>query len=295
MGAIQGLGVIGVGTMGEPICANLAQKSGLPVCAMDRRQEPLQRLAANGVTPCASLAALAGRAELVFLSLPSGREVEAVCLGEEGIASVRGRIRLVVDCGTSPVALTRKIGTRLAAAGIDFADAPVARTREAAQQGRLSIMVGASPELFERLLPYLRAFGTDITHCGPVGSGQAVKILNNMVLFETVGALAEALAIGRRAGLDERLLLDALSKGSADSFALRNHGIKAMLPRDFPENAFAAEYALKDLSYALELAREGGIAVAGAELAGARLDEAIRRGDGRRYWPVLLKVVAGEE
>jgi hypothetical protein len=76
---------------------------------------------------------------------------------------------------------------------------------------------------------------------------------------------------------------------------LRNHGIKAMLPRDFPENAFAAEYALKDLSYALELAREGGIAVAGAELAGARLDEAIRRGDGRRYWPVLLKVVAGEE
>jgi 3-hydroxyisobutyrate dehydrogenase len=68
-----------------------------------------------------------------------------------------------------------------------------------------------------------------------------------------------------------------------------------MLPRDFPENAFAAEYALKDLSYALELAREGGIAVAGAELAGARLGEAIRRGDGRRYWPVLLKVVAGEE
>jgi len=212
-----------------------------------------------------------------------------------GIAAVRGRIRLVVDCGTSPVTLTRKIAARLAAVGIDFADAPVARTREAAQQGRISIMVGASSELFERVSPYLRAFGTDVTYCGPVGSGQAVKILNNMVLFETVGALAEALAIGRRAGLDERLLLETLSKGSADSFALRNHGMKAMLPRDFPENAFAAEYALKDLSYALELARDGGVAIAGAELAGARLAEAIRRGHGQRYWPVLLKVVAGEE
>lgn len=295
MTAIQSIGVIGVGTMGEPICANLAKKCGVPVYAMDPRPEPLQRLKANGVSACGSLAELADRTDLVFLSLPNGREVEAVCLGEGGIASIPGRIRLVVDCGTSPVALTRKIAERLARAGVDFADAPVARTREAAQQGHLSIMVGASGELFDRLLPYLRAFGTDVIPCGPVGSGQAVKILNNMVLFETVGALAEALAIGRRAGLDERLLVEALSKGSADSFALRNHGMKAMLPRDFPENAFAAEYALKDLSYALELAREGGIAVAGAELAGARLAEAIRRGHGRRYWPVLLKVVAGEE
>jgi 3-hydroxyisobutyrate dehydrogenase-like beta-hydroxyacid dehydrogenase len=295
MAAIQGLGVIGVGTMGEPICANLMRRCGVPVHAVDPRPEPLRRLAAEGVASCASLAELADRADLVFLSLPSGREVEAVCLGEGGIASVRGRIRLVVDCGTSPVALTRKIAGRLAAAGIDFADAPVARTREAAQQARLSIMVGARGDVFEGLLPYLSAFGTDIIYCGPVGSGQAVKILNNMVLFETVGALAEALAVGRSAGLDERLLLEALGKGSADSFALRNHGMKAMLPREFPENAFAADYALKDLSYALELAREGGIAVAGAELAGARLAEAIRRGDGRRYWPVLLKVVAGEE
>jgi len=292
MGAIQGLGVIGVGTMGEPICANLAQKSGLPVCAMDRRQEPLQRLAANGVTPCASLAALAGRAELVFLSLPSGREVEAVCLGEEGIASVRGRIRLVVDCGTSPVALTRKIGTRLAAAGIDFADAPVARTREAAQQGRLSIMVGASPELFGRLLPYLRAFGTDITHCGPVGSGQAVKILNNMVLFETVNALSEAIAVAKSSGVDPKLLLETLSKGSADSFALRNHGLKAIVPGVFPERAFSTEYALKDLSYALELAREGGITLRGAELIGRILQEAIDAASGENYFPAIAKHIA---
>jgi 3-hydroxyisobutyrate dehydrogenase-like beta-hydroxyacid dehydrogenase len=137
--------------------------------------------------------------------------------------------------------------------------------------------------------------GTDISHCGPVGCGQVVKILNNMVLIETVGALAEALAIGGRAGVDERLLLETLSKGSADSFALRNHGMKAMLPRQFPENAFCAEYALKDLGYALELARAGGIAAAGAEVARDRLGRVIGRGHGRKYWPVLLAAVAGED
>ena len=295
MAGIESLGFIGLGTMGEPMCGNLARKSGLPVYAADRRTEPLRRLAGEKVIACASPADVARRADLVFLSLPSGREVEEVCLGADGIPAAGGRARVVVDCGTSPVELTRSLARRLAEAGIDFADAPVARTREAAQQGRLSIMVGGAPELFARLKPYLATMGTDITHCGPVGSGQVVKILNNMVLIETVGALAEALAIAGRAGVDERLLFETLAKGSADSFALRNHGMKAMLPREFPENAFAAEYALKDLGYALELARDGGVTAAGAEVARQRLVEAIRRGHGRRYWPVLLEMVIGKE
>src|SRR5262249_3061077 len=134
--------------MGEPMCANLARKSGLPVLAMDRRAEPLQRLAAAGVAGCTGIAEVAARAELIFLSLPSGREVEEGCLGPGGIPASAGRVRVVVDCGTSPVALTRALAARLAESGIDFADAPVARTREAAQQGRLSIMVGASAALY---------------------------------------------------------------------------------------------------------------------------------------------------
>ena len=295
MAAIEALGFIGLGTMGEPMCANLARKSGLRVYAADRRPEPLRRLAADNVVACADVAEVAQRADVVFLSLPSGREVEDVCLGVGGLLGAGGRARIVVDCGTSPVALTRTLAARLAEAGIDFADAPVARTREAAQQGRLSIMVGAPAALFARIGPYLAAMGSDITHCGPVGCGQVVKILNNMVLFETVGALAEALAIGGRAGVDERLLLETLGKGSADSFALRNHGMKAMLPREFPENAFCAEYALKDLGYALELARAGGVGAAGAEVTRDRLAEAIGRGHGQKYWPVLLRVVSGEQ
>ena len=105
----------------------------------------------------------------------------------------------------------------------------------------------------------IRCFATDVTHCGEVGAGQVTKILNNMVLFETVNALAEAVALAKHNGVDPKLLLDTLSKGSADSFALRNHGLKAIVPGVFPERAFSTEYALKDLSYALELARDAGL------------------------------------
>lgn len=289
MSAIEALGFIGLGVMGEPMCENLARKSGRPVSATDLRQAPLDRLAAAGVAACASVADLAEKADLILLSLPGGLEVEAVC--GTIIDAPRRRAAVVVDCSTAPVRLTREVAARCEAAGIAYADAPVARTREAARQGTLSIMVGAEPELFQRIRPILACMGSEVTLCGPVGCGQVVKLLNNMMLFEIGSALAEVIAIGRRSGVDERLLLETLSKGSSDSFALRNHGMKAMLPRRFPEDAFGTEYARKDLAYALELAREAGVAAAGAEVAQRRLEAASARGFGRNYWPVILKMV----
>ena len=153
---------------------------------------------------------------------------------------------------------------------------------------------GASEEIFRRIEPLLKTFATEITHCGKIGAGQLTKILNNMVLFETGVALAEALALARRVGLDPALLFATLAKGSADSFALRNHGMKAMLPQNFPERAFSAQYALKDISYALECAAGVGLRLSGAELARTRLEQAIAQGFGEQYWPVIAKVV-GEE
>jgi 3-hydroxyisobutyrate dehydrogenase-like beta-hydroxyacid dehydrogenase len=118
------------------------------------------------------------------------------------------------------------------------------------------------------------------------------KILNNMVLFQTVNALAEAVAVARSAGVDAKLLLETLSKGSADSFALRNHGLKAIVPGVFPDRAFSTEYALKDLGYALELAAEGGLRLRGAELIGEVLLEAIDAGSGEAYFPVIARHIA---
>jgi 3-hydroxyisobutyrate dehydrogenase len=291
MSQSDAIGFIGLGVMGEPICRNLLKKSGRPVTAFDLSQEPLARLRSEGAITAASIADVMRAADVVFFCLPSGKHVRGLFEGEGGILSHVRKGQIVIDLGTSPVSLTRELASKLEAKGASFADAPIARTRQAAIEGTLSVMVGAAPALFARIEPLIRHFATEVTNCGGVGAGQVTKILNNMVLFQTVNALAEAAAIARRSGVEPKLLFETLSKGSADSFALRNHGMKAMIPNEFPERAFSTEYALKDLTYALDLARDVNLQTPGAELAGSVLQEAIDNGYGAAYWPVIAKVV----
>ncbi len=248
----------------------------------------MARLSADGAEVAASVADAVRQSDIVFLCLPSAKHVRAVFEGDGVLKNIRNG-QVVVDLGTSSVSQTRDFAGQLQARGAAWADAPIARTRQAAQDGTLSVMVGATPELYAAIEPLIRCFATDITHCGDVGAGQVTKILNNMVLFETVNALSEAVAIAKHNGVDPALLLIRLSKGSADSFALRNHGLKAIVPGNFPERAFSTEYALKDLSYALELARDAGIKIRGAELIGQVLQEAIDAGSGGAYFPVISK------
>ncbi|WP_413205794.1 NAD(P)-dependent oxidoreductase [Rhodospirillum sp. A1_3_36] len=285
------IGFIGLGVMGEPICRNMLLKSGYSLFVHDIAAEPVARLVAQGATAAATMAEVFSQADIVFLSLPGGPQVEAVIAGPGGCLETARSGQVVVDMSTAPVGLTRALADRLAAKGILLADAPVARTRQAAETGTLSIMVGASDAVFARIKDLLFMAASEVTHCGDIGCGQVVKILNNMVLFETVVALSEALVIGEAAGVGRALLLETLSKGSADSFALRNHGMKAMVPDVFPVGAFPTEYALKDVSYALDLARDMGILAPGAELAERRMTRAREAGFGQEYFPVLTRVV----
>ncbi len=288
----KAIGFIGLGVMGEPICRNLARKSGARVIAFDVSPEPLQRLRKEGAAIAASVSDVVKQSDLLFLCLPSAKHVRSVFEGDGILKNIRAG-QIVVDLGTSSVKQTRDFAGQLQEKGGLWADAPIARTRQAAQDGTLSVMVGATPELYTAIEPLIRCFATDVTRCGEVGAGQVTKILNNMVVFETVNALAEAVAVARRNGVDPKLLLDTLSKGSADSFALRNHGMRAIVPGIFPERAFSTEYALKDLSYALELARDAGIKIRGAELLGKILQEAIDAGSGEAYFPVIAKHIDG--
>jgi len=291
MAQSDAIGFIGLGVMGEPICRNLLKKSGRSIVAFDLASEPLAGLRAEGATTATSVAEVMAQSDFVFCCLPSGKHLRSLFEGNGGVLENARKGQVVVDLGTSPVALTRELAKKLEAKGVAFADAPIARTREAAINGTLSVMVGASADLFARVEPVIRHFATEVTNCGGIGAGQVTKILNNMVLFQTVNALAEAAAIARRSGVEPKLLFETLSKGSADSFALRNHGLKAMIPNEFPERAFSTEYALKDLSYALDLARDLELAAPGAELAGTVLQRAIDDGHGAAYWPVIARVV----
>jgi 3-hydroxyisobutyrate dehydrogenase-like beta-hydroxyacid dehydrogenase len=227
----------------------------------------------------------------VFLSLPGVPEVKNVCAGPSSLMLHLRSGSYVVDLSTTTVALARELNSRFAARGIHFADAPVARTRQAAAEGTLSVMVGSTEHVFQRLQPVLAHIGTEITHCGAPGAGQAMKLINNMVLFQNVVAIAEALRLARKAGLSATRVFDALSKGSADSFALRNHGMKAMLPDNFPELAYSVDYALKDMGYLLEFAAQARAELTGAKNALAALERAAAGGNGKKYFPVLAKTV----
>jgi 3-hydroxyisobutyrate dehydrogenase-like beta-hydroxyacid dehydrogenase len=279
--------------MGEPMCRNLALKSGATVVALDRDPAPLRRLAQHGVRTAARVRDAVETSQMVFLALPSGAAVDELAHAVDGLLASIGAAQVVVDLGTSPVDLTRDLACEFATRGAVFVDAPVARTRAAAEAGTLAVMVGAEPAVFEQVRPLLSTFASEITHCGSVGCGQVVKILNNMVLFETVMAIAEATAIGERAGVAPELLFEALSRGSADSFALRNHGMKAMLPGAFPARAFSVSYARKDLSYALRLAEQSKVEASGAANVDRWFARAIELGLSEQYWPVVSRLVRG--
>lgn len=285
------IGFIGLGVMGNGICCNLAGKSGKRVIAHDPVPEAVERVREAGAEAAVSVGEVAAAADIVFLSLPGREQVQEVCLGDGGLLGDGSVVHTVVDFSTVPVRETREIARRLADNGIDFADCPVARGREAAAKGTLSIMAGARAEVFERILPFLQSVATDISHCGGVGTGQVLKLTNNLLVFTHVVALGEAMTVGARAGVDPEQLLTILSKGSGDSFVLRNHGMKAMLPRQFPSPAFSSEYVLKDLGYVQELGEDEDVRIGCAELARQYYQAAVDEGFGDEYFPAVLKVI----
>lgn len=285
------IGFIGLGVMGSGIAKNVAAKSGLPVVVWDEHAETLAKATNYNCTPASSLEDLVESVDLIGVCLPSGANLETLCTAEAGLLAHLKPGQIFVDFGTSPVKLTRELAARFVERGAAYADAPIARGREAAQLGTLSITVGATPQTFDAIVPILNCAGTDVLHCGDVGCGQIVKILNNMILVQNVVALAEGLATARAAGLKDDVLLKALQSGSADSYALRNHGMKAMWPGEFPKRAFSTRYALKDIGYAIDLGKNGGLNLTGAETSRALLQKAIDAGFDQDYWPVLLKVI----
>jgi len=283
------LGFIGLGVMGAGMCANAIRKHPGPVHVFDLDPDAVAAMAELGGIAADFDQEVAAKADVIFLSLPGGKQVHQVC---GGIAVSARPDTIVVDLSTTAVADARAAASMLKTANdILFADAPVARTRQAAIDGTLSIMVGASGELFARIEPLLRYMGSDVTLCGEVGCGQVVKLINNCLLFENVAAIAEMMVVAERAGVTAGKLIEAVGLGSGNSFALQNHGAKAMAPREFPLRAFPSTYTLKDLGYAIELAEQVGVTPRVARLAASFYQQAVDEGFGEEYFPAIVKLV----
>lgn len=287
------LGFVGVGVMGEGMCRNLLQKSGLKVHVVDINVENVDRLVTAGAIG-SSIQGLRQSADTVFLSLPSIDQVEDVCFGDNPLISEGTSIRTIVDMSTSDVPRTRALAQRLKERGVSFLDAPVARSREAANKGTLLITVGGPAPLFEKIEPLLRCMGSDVVRCGETGAGQVVKIMNNMVLLSTVNALAEAMSIAEASGVKKSMLAEVLQLGSADSFALRLTGEKFLARDEFPEKLFPAAYALKDMKLALGLASASDIRPAVAEATAEILARAVSGGYAANYYPVIYRMIRRE-
>ncbi|MFI5427144.1 NAD(P)-dependent oxidoreductase [Aeromicrobium sp. UC242_57] len=284
------LGFIGLGVMGSGMCANLMVKSGTEVIVFDPVAEALASAVDQGGLPATDVGDVAARSDIVFLSLPSIDQVESVC---EELASGPRPPRIIVDMSTSDVTRTRALAEVLGERDVALVDAPVARMRQAAQDGTLLITVGATDAQFAELEPWLSCMGSDVIHAGAVGNGQVIKIVNNMVLFLNMNALAEAMTIGRAAGVDGALLFETLALGSADSFALRKTATATMIPDEFPEKAFPTNYAIKDLALALSLADDQQIAAHAARQTMSLLERTRDAGYGLSYYPAMIRIVDG--
>lgn len=252
------IGFVGLGTMGGAMAANAA-RAGFDVVAWNRTPGRAADLEELGVRLAGSPADVATEAELIITIVSDTPDVEAVLFGSNSVADGARKGSLVVDMSTISPSATRDFATRLGQRGVAMLDAPVSGGSEGAKKGTLSIFVGGEAADLERARPVLGALGTTITHVGPIGSGQAAKAVNQVILAGTYLGVAEGIVLAIKAGLDVDQLVAALGGGAAQSWVLANRSGR-MQANDYPLG-FKVSLHRKDLGIALQLARETGTAL----------------------------------
>jgi 3-hydroxyisobutyrate dehydrogenase len=276
------VGFIGLGTMGAHMAASLV-RAGHQVSGND-----LRRVEVPGVAWAATPAQAAAGAEAVFTSLPGPKEVEglAPALGD---AMKKGAAWF--DLTTNSPACVRRVQAQMKARGIDFLDAPVSGGPGGAKSGKLALWVGGERAVYERHEPLLRAIGDQPFYVGPIGAGSVAKLAHNTASFTVQTALAEVFTLGVKAGVEPLALFQAIRQGATGRMRTFDRLVAQYLPGTFEPPAFALRLAHKDLSLALELAREVGVPMQVAELTRADFEEALRRGWGERdsRTPMLLQ------
>jgi 3-hydroxyisobutyrate dehydrogenase len=245
------IGLIGLGIMGRPIGRNLLA-AGHDLIVWNRSSPGIDDLVSAGATAGAGPRDVAGRSEIVITIVGDAPDVEEVALGPGGIIEGAHPRLVHVDMTTHSPEAARRISARLAEAGIDLLDAPVSGGETGAINASLSIMVGGKEEVFEYVRPVLESVGKTLVYCGPSGSGQVVKLCNQIAVSVTNLAVCEALVLCVKAGVDPRSMLEAVVAGAGSSWQLQNLAPK-MLDRDF-RAGFKVEHQQKDLRHALDTA-----------------------------------------
>ncbi len=242
--------------MGRPMAKNL-MKAGYPLVVHSRSQGPVQELVGAGAKAGSSPKAVAEQVDLLITMLPNSPDVELVALGKAGIVEADNRRLIFVDMSTISPIVSQKVAKALEPRGVRMLDAPVSGGEKGAIEGTLSIMVGGDKALFDQVLPVFQAMGKTITHLGPLGAGGFTKLANQIIVAMNLTALAEALTLAAKAGLDIELTLKALGGGLAGSRCLEQKTPNYLSHTFNP--GFKIDLHYKDLGLIMEASRALGV------------------------------------
>ena len=284
---------IGLGHMGGGMAPNLV-KAGHEVLAFDLVPEAVDKAVEAGCTAAVTAADTVKQAEVVITMLPAAQHVRAVY--ENDVAPNAKPGSLLIECSTIDVASAREVGCGLEELGFDFVDAPVSGGIAAAASGALTFMVGGSDKAFERARPILEPMAKAVIHAGHLGSGQAAKICNNMILGATMIATCEAFALAQKLGLDLQTFFDISSKASGQSWSMTSYcpvpGVGPETPADHDyEGGFASALMLKDLKLAMEAAKHTGAYTPIGGEAEELYHRFVDRGGGTKDFSAIIKMI----
>lgn len=281
---------LGLGTMGSAMAANLA-RAGFPLVAWNRTAGPAAGLAELDVQTADHPADAASRADVIVLCVSDTPDVEQVLFGTDGVIHGARAGSLVIDCSTIAPSGSWDFAARLRERGVAMVDAPVSGGSEGARDATLTIFVGGAEDDVTRARPILQALGRTITHVGPIGAGQAVKAVNQVILAGTYLGVAEGIVLAIKAGLDVEQVVGALGGGAAQSWVLANRSGR-MLDNDYPLG-FKVALHRKDLAIALQLADQLGASLPVSALAATLESGLVARGHGEEDVSALARAIRG--
>lgn len=274
---MERVGFIGLGNMGGPVAGHI-QRAKFPLTVYDLRRAANEPLVQRGAVLAKSVEELTQRSDIIITALPMPQDVEQVA---RQIAAVIARAAIYIDISTSPPDLIRRLEPLFRAKGAHVLDAPVASGQPGAERGIHEVMVGGAPEAFARAQPVLSAFGDQVIHAGPLGSGSICKLVHQMINSTLAQAIAEGLTLGVKAGVDTKALWECVRRGMVG----RMHVLHVQVPLnvfrgDYATETFPLKLLRKDVGLATALGRALNVALPLANLNEQRLVEAMNRGWG---------------
>jgi 3-hydroxyisobutyrate dehydrogenase len=285
------VGFIGLGIMGQPMARNVL-RAGHPLTIYARRPERVRELVAAGARLVATPAEVGRAAEVIVTMLPNAPEVEEVVLGPDGVLAGSEPGAIIADMSTIAPAASRRLAEACAARGVAFLDAPVSGGSIGAERGTLTIMVGGAADAFAACWPVFAAMGKaeNIFHVGPSGTGEVVKLANNLLCGVIAAACAEALTLGVKNGVDVPTLAQIIGASSGASWQLSNVFPARVWDGSFTPG-FMTDLLFKDLGLALDLAGEGGVPLRLTELAQRMYEESRAAGHGRDDYTAMITLL----